>query len=78
LTEGLLIDEREYVIALRGVEDIYGKPLRKLSSLSIEEHRALFGGTIPICSLSAMIITKVRSNLRFSSDELENSYFISE
>ena len=60
LTESLLAGERRYLTSVRAVEHVYGTPLRKLSSISVEEHRQLFTGIQPVCSVSAMLVNKVR------------------
>ncbi|XP_043200560.1 uncharacterized protein LOC122369708 [Amphibalanus amphitrite] len=63
LTETLLAAERRYLTSVRAVEQIYGTPLRKLSSISAEEHRQLFTGIQPVCSVSAMLVNKLECAL---------------
>ncbi|XP_043242772.1 rho GTPase-activating protein 20-like [Amphibalanus amphitrite] len=63
LTECLLAGERRYLASVRSLEHVYGTPLRKLSSISAEEHRQLFTGIQPVCSVSAMLISKLESTL---------------
>ncbi|KAF0309537.1 hypothetical protein FJT64_019345 [Amphibalanus amphitrite] len=67
LTECLLAGERRYLTSVRSLEHVYGTPLRKLSSISAEEHRQLFTGIQPVCSVSAMLISKVRECERWGS-----------
>ena len=59
LTEDLLDTEREFMISLRTIYDVYARPLRKLCSISDEEQRQLFGGIEPVLSVSNMLLTKV-------------------
>ncbi|XP_037081576.1 uncharacterized protein LOC119102314 [Pollicipes pollicipes] len=63
LTEALLAAERRYLTSVKAVEQIYGTPLRKLSSISPEQHRQLFTGIQPVCSVSAMLINKLECTL---------------
>ena len=63
MTEGVWLDEKEYEVALRGVEEVYGKPLKRLSSLTNEEHLAIFGGVSHISELSHLIISQVSLSL---------------
>ncbi|CAG0879690.1 unnamed protein product [Darwinula stevensoni] len=64
MTEGVWLDEREYEVALRGVEEVYGKPLKRLSSLTNEEHLAIFGGVSHISELSHLIISQLDETLK--------------
>ena len=59
LTEDLLDAEREFLVSLRTIYDIYARPLRKLCSISDEEQKQLFGGVEPVLSVSNMLLTKV-------------------
>ena len=59
LTEELLESEREFVVSLRSVYDVYARPLRKLCSISEDEHKTLFGGIEPILSICNMLLNKV-------------------
>lgn len=59
LTEDLLDTEREFMISLRTIYDVYARPLRKLCSISDEEQKQLFGGIEPVLSVSNMLLTKV-------------------
>jgi len=60
LTEDLVDSEREFLVSLRTIYDIYARPLRKLCSISDEEQKQLFGGIEPILSVSNMLLTKVK------------------
>lgn len=51
--------EREFLVSLRTIYDIYARPLRKLCSISDDEQKQLFGGIEPILSVSNMLLTKV-------------------
>lgn len=64
LTEDLLESEREFMISLRTIYDVYARPLRKLCSISDEEQRQLFGGVEPVLSVSNMLLTKVWIHLK--------------
>ena len=59
LTEELLATEREFVLSLRTIYDVYARPLRKLCSISDDEQRTLFAGVQPILSISNMLLNKV-------------------
>ena len=59
LTEDLLDAEREFLVSLRTIYDVYARPLRKLCSISDEEQKQLFGGVEPVLSVSNMLLTKV-------------------
>ena len=61
LTEELLESEREFAVSLRTIHDVYGRPLRKLCSISDEEQKQLFGGVEPVLSVSYMLLNKVSS-----------------
>jgi len=65
LTEDLLEAEREFLVNLRTIHDVYERPLRKLCSISDEEKRLLFGGVEPILSVSNMLLTKA-NNIQFN------------
>ncbi|KZS21901.1 Uncharacterized protein APZ42_011013 [Daphnia magna] len=58
LTEDLVDAEREFLVSLRTIYDIYARPLRKLCSISDDEQKQLFGGIEPILSVSNMLLTK--------------------
>ena len=61
LTEDLLEAEREFLVNLRTIYDVYERPLRKLCSISDEEKRLLFGGVEPVLSVSNMLLTKANN-----------------
>ncbi|XP_057375520.1 uncharacterized protein LOC130696460 [Daphnia carinata] len=63
LTEDLLDAEREFLVSLRTIYDIYARPLRKLCSISDEEQKQLFGGVEPVLSVSNMLLTKLEDAL---------------
>ncbi|XP_046638916.1 uncharacterized protein LOC124320213 isoform X4 [Daphnia pulicaria] len=63
LTEDLVDSEREFLVSLRTIYDIYARPLRKLCSISDEEQKQLFGGIEPILSVSNMLLTKLEDAL---------------
>ena len=65
LTEDLVDSEREFLVSLRTIYDIYARPLRKLCSISDEEQKQLFGGIEPILSVSNMLLTKVKITTTF-------------
>lgn len=65
LTEDLVDSEREFLVSLRTIYDIYARPLRKLCSISDEEEKQLFGGIEPILSVSNMLLTKVKITTTF-------------
>ena len=65
LTEDLVDSEREFLVSLRTIYDIYARPLRKLCSISDEEQKKLFGGIEPILSVSNMLLTKVKITTTF-------------
>ncbi|KAL5009768.1 hypothetical protein ScPMuIL_012073 [Solemya velum] len=60
----LLRSERTFCFHLRSILDTYAEPLRKFSSLTIDDHRILFVGVEPILSLSAMLSSKLEETLR--------------
>lgn len=73
LTEDLVDSEREFLVSLRTIYDIYARPLRKLCSISEDEQKQLFGGVEPVLSVSNMLLTKVnppRTNTHTLTDEL--------
>jgi len=59
LTEELLESEREFVVSLRSVYDVYARPLRKLCSIGDDEHKTLFAGVEPILSICNLLLNKV-------------------
>ncbi|XP_045029903.1 uncharacterized protein LOC116922673 isoform X1 [Daphnia magna] len=63
LTEDLVDAEREFLVSLRTIYDIYARPLRKLCSISDDEQKQLFGGIEPILSVSNMLLTKLEDAL---------------
>ena len=75
LTEDLVDSEREFLVSLRTIYDIYARPLRKLCSISDEEQKQLFGGIEPILSVSNMLLTKVKITTTFflKTNETKNN-----
>ena len=75
LTEDLVDSEREFLVSLRTIYDIYARPLRKLCSISDEEEKQLFGGIEPILSVSNMLLTKVKITTTFflKTNETKNN-----
>jgi hypothetical protein len=61
LTEILLNEELEYSALLRSAAELYGDPLRKLCSLSVDEHLLLFGGLASLADISRQQCTQVNS-----------------
>lgn len=59
MTKNLLSKEIDFVTRLRGVDDIYGKPLRKMSTITEEEYHQLFAGIQAILKTSTEICSKV-------------------
>ncbi|XP_021380052.1 uncharacterized protein LOC110467302 isoform X3 [Mizuhopecten yessoensis] len=64
IVHDLLVTERVYCTELRSVLDIYAEPLRKFSSITLDDHRTLFLGVEPILSISAMLMSKLEDTLK--------------
>jgi hypothetical protein len=73
LTEDLVDSEREFLVSLRTIYDIYARPLRKLCSISDEEQKQLFGGIEPILSVSNMLLTKVKRKEKQNICKISNN-----
>ena len=54
-------------MALRGVTDTYAIPLKKLSSLTDEEHEGIFGGIETLAERSEKIAASVSNTLHRST-----------
>lgn len=61
LTEALLNEERDYSALLGSTGELYGGPLKKLSSLSGDEHQLLFGGLANLAGVSKRLCIQVSS-----------------
>jgi hypothetical protein len=59
LTEILLNEELEYSALLGSAGELYGGPLKKLSSLSPDEHLLLFGGLATLADISKQLCIQV-------------------
>jgi hypothetical protein len=63
LTEILLNEELEYNALLGSAGELYGGPLKKLSSLSFDEHLLLFGGLASLADVSKQLCIQVSSRI---------------
>lgn len=68
LTEILLNEELEYNALLRSAGELYGGPLKKLSSLSPDEHYLLFGGLASLADISKQLCIQVNSSYLFQNN----------
>jgi hypothetical protein len=63
LTETLLNEERDYSAMLGSAGELYGGPLRKLSSLTADEHALLFGGLSDLAAVSKHLCNQVSNKV---------------
>lgn len=63
LTETLLNEERDYSALLGSAGELYGGPLRKLSSLTADEHFLLFGGLSDLAAASKQLCSQVGNQI---------------
>ncbi|CAM1291868.1 Uncharacterised protein r2_g106 [Pycnogonum litorale] len=63
IVDSIFETEKEYLRAIKTVPVMYAIPLRKLCSLSFDDHRLLFGWVEPITSISSMLLTKLQDVL---------------
>lgn len=75
LTEMLLNEELEYSALLGSAGELYGGPLKKLSSLSADEHLLLFGGLARLADISKQLCNQVNSGNSHDSSLFQNNVF---
>jgi hypothetical protein len=75
LTELLLNEELEYNALLGSAGELYGGPLKKLSSLSPDEHLLLFGGFASLADISRQLCVQVNSRNSHTSCLFQNNVF---
>lgn len=63
LTETLLNEERDYSALLGSAGELYGGPLRKLCSLTADEHFLLFGGLSDLAAFSKQLYSQIQEVL---------------
>ena len=76
LTEELLASEEEFLVRLRGIQELYGGPLTKLSAVTAEEGEILFDSINPVIIQSQLIVDAVSTKMNYFKIKKSKSFIL--